>query len=246
MSRILEPSPTWFEIDPAFYAHGGSCLSEEEHAAIGEAKGLRAIVGPVTPETRAEEALSLVNLGATVLAWAPDEPSASPGRHLATQAGLPLHWHIGPLETLAAHQPATFDLLYHGWGGLTATLDLDHWAATIATLLTPGGRLVLYDRHPFATVAELHKGLLVIARGYFPYRPGDNPWTLGDLLTALATAGFALELLDEFPGSQRYRTALDRLPALQWEQRLRLPTAMLIAAHRAYHIQDLAEPTPTR
>ncbi|MES4791925.1 MAG: hypothetical protein C4321_02075 [Chloroflexota bacterium] len=108
MSRILEPSPTWFEIDPAFYAHGGICLSEDEHAAIGEAKGLRAIVGPVTPESRAEEALSLVNLGATVLAWAPDEPSASPGRHLATEAGIPLHWHIGPLETLAAHQPATF------------------------------------------------------------------------------------------------------------------------------------------
>jgi SAM-dependent methyltransferase len=245
MSRILEPSPSWFEIDPAFYAHGGSCFSEDEHAAIGEASGLRALVGPVTQESRAEEALSLVNLGASVVAWAPDEPSAAAGRQLAADAGLALEWHIGPFEALVAAHTGAFDLLYHGWGGLTPSVDLDTWAATAAALLAPGGRLVLYDRHPFAAVAGFHKGLLVIARGYFPFRPGDNPWTLGDLITSLTAAGFALELFDEFPGSERYHTALDRLPGLQWEQRFRLPAAMLIAAVRAFHAEGLAESAPT-
>ncbi|GIW13353.1 MAG: methyltransferase type 12 [Tepidiforma sp.] len=241
MSRVLEPSPAWFEIDPAFYAHGGTCFSDDELAALGEPAGLAALVGPITPENRGEEALSLANLGARVTAWSPDPAAADPARTLAGAAGIELDWRIGPLETIDA---GPFDLIYHAWGGLQPTLDPDTRAAHLARLLAPGGRLVLYDRHPFASVVGLHRGLLVVARGYFPFRPADNPWTLGDLLTALAEAGFALDLLDEFPGSERYSTALDALPGLQWELRLRVPAAMLIAATLAFHPAPLEADTP--
>ena len=245
MSRTLEPSPAWFEIDPAFYAHGGSCFSEDEAAALGEPAGLRALVGPVTPENQAEEALSLVNLGANVTAWSPSETAAERGRSLADAAGRTLAWQFGALEELAARMPGSFDLVYHCWGGLAPDTDLDRYAAGIAALLAPGGRLVLYDRHPFANVVGLHKGLLVVARGYFPFRPGDNPWTLGDLLTAFADAGLALELLDEFPGSERYRTATDSLPGLQWELRFRVPSAMLLTAVLAFYHEPVAGHPPT-
>ncbi|MCL6644527.1 MAG: hypothetical protein K6U88_06015 [Dehalococcoidia bacterium] len=245
MSRTPEPSPAWFEIDPAFYAHGGSCFSEDEAAALGEPAGLRALVGPVTPENQAEEALSLVNLGANVTAWALAEADAESGRRLADAAGLTLAWQFGALDELAARMPGSFDLIYHCWGGLAPDTDLDRYAAGIAALLAPGGRLVLYDRHPFANVVGLHKGLLVVARGYFPFRPGDNPWTLGDLLTALADAGLALELLDEFPGSERYRTATDSLPGLQWELRFRVPSAMLLTAVLAFYHEPVAGHPPT-
>jgi SAM-dependent methyltransferase len=245
MSRTLEPSPAWFEIDPAFYAHGGSCFSEDEAAALGAPAGLRALVGPVTPENQAEEALSLVNLGANVTAWSPSETAAERGRSLADAAGRTLVWQFGALEELAARMPGSFDLVYHCWGSLAPDTDLDRYAASVAALLAPGGRLVLYDRHPFANVVGLHKGLLVVARRYFPFRPGDNPWTLGDLLTALADAGLALELLDEFPGSERYRTATDSLPGLQWELRFRVPSAMLLTAVLAFYHEPVAGHPPT-
>jgi len=245
MSRTLEPSPAWFEIDPAFYAYGGSSFSDDEAAALGEPAGLRALVGPVTPENQAEEALSLVNLGANVTAWSPSETAAERGRSLADAAGRTLAWQFGALEELAARMPGSFDLVYHCWGGLAPDTDLDRYAASIAALLAPGGRLVLYDRHPFANVVGLHKGLLVVARGYFPFRPGDNPWTLGDLLTALADAGLALELLEEFPGSERYRTATDSLPGLQWELRFRVPSAMLLTAVLAFYHEPVAGHPPT-
>ncbi len=237
MSRTLEPSPSWFEIDPAFYAHGGSCFSDLEAEYLGAVAGLRVLAGPVSPHNRAEEALSLANLGARVTAWAPDPAAAELARRLAADAGIELTWEFGTLETLAARAPAAFDLLYHAWGGLDAVEDFDAWASRAAAILRPGGRLSLYDRHPFARIVGLHKGLLVISRSYFHFRDSDNPWTLADLLTALADAGFSLDAFEEIAGSERYRTDIDRLPGLAWEQRLRVPSAMLLSA-------SLADPPP--
>lgn len=245
MSRTLEPSPSWFEIDPAFYAHGGSCFSDLEAEYLGEVGGLRVLAGPVTPENRAEEALSLANLGARVTAWALDEAAAAPARRLAAEAGTDVAWEFGDLEAIAARAPAAFDLLYHGWSGLDAVDDFDAWARHAAALLQPGGRLYLYDRHPFARVVGLHKGLLVISRAYFRFRDGDNPWTLADLLSALADAGFALDAFEEIAGSERYRTDIDRLPGLNWEQRFRVPSAMIVTASLAFQPQPVAEaPAP--
>lgn len=232
MSRILEPSPSWFEIDPAFYAHGGTCFSPAELEHLGPVEGTAALVGPVTPADRGEEALSLANLGARVTAWGPSEESTAPARDLAARAGISLAWRHGDPASLAGTNPGTFGRIYCTWGSLQNTDDIDAWAAAMATLLAPGGRLVLHERHPAAAMVDLHKGLLVIARSYFGEPDHAVPWILGELLTALAAAGLCLLALDEFPASERYQTPIDRLPGLRWEQRWRVPAALVLSAAR--------------
>ena len=63
MSTTVQPDASWYEIDPAFYTHGGSCFSEAESLALSDCTGEKALV---TPASGGEEALSLVNLGASV------------------------------------------------------------------------------------------------------------------------------------------------------------------------------------
>ncbi len=232
MSRTLEPSPTWFEIDPAFYAHGGTCFSPAELEHLGPVSGATALVGPITPADQGEEALSLANLGASVTAWGTAEAATAPARDLAARAGITLAWHHGDLATLAAARPAAFDRIYATWGSLDRVEDIDAWAAQAAALLAPGGRLVLHERHPAAAMVDLHKGLLVVARSYFGDPTHPVPWTLGELITALAAAGLCILALDEFPASERYQTPIDRLAGLRWEQRWRVPAAIVLSAAR--------------
>jgi SAM-dependent methyltransferase len=242
MSRILEPSPAWFEIDPAFYAHGGVCFSQPELNALRDPAGLRALVGPVSPVDQAEEALSLANLGATVTAWGPRPSETEAGQRLAAAAGISLAWEHGDLPALAVRLRGGLDLVYSAWGGIEAAADLHPWAEALATLLAPGGRLMIYDRHPFADVVGLHKGLLVIERSYFGFQSPDHPWTLGEVLSCLAEAGLSLEVLVEFPTSDRYETDIDRLPGLRREQRLRVPAALLITARKPTAPGQIAAP----
>lgn len=226
MSRTLQPDPSWFEIDPAFYARGGTCFNPAELELLDDIAGHRVLVGPVTPENRGEEALSLVNLGARVTAFAWSDADLAPARDLAGAAGLPVDWATAPPGSVPA-DGEPFGAAISTFGALDAIPALDAWAESLAQALLPGGRLLISDRHPIARVAEVYKGLLVVGHSYFGDARGEEPWTLGDLLTSLAAAGFALLSFEEFPGSDRYHTRLDELPGLRWEHRWRLPGAFL-------------------
>ena len=50
-----------------------------------------------------------------------------------------------------------FDLVYSGEGVLDRVDDLNRWAAGIASVLKPGGELLVFDDHP---VADCVDGLL--------------------------------------------------------------------------------------
>lgn len=42
----LQPEPSWFEIDPEFYRHGGTCFSEAEMLVLEDCGGERVLVTP--------------------------------------------------------------------------------------------------------------------------------------------------------------------------------------------------------
>lgn len=139
------------------------------------------------------------------------------------------------VETLGAE---SFDIVYTGKGALCYLPDLRTWAQTIALLLKPGGFLYLVEFHPLlnALGPTQTPGLsddLVIRHDYLggrgaierdsghtytdgPALPSDTvhyewPHDLGEVVSAVAQAGFTIETLTE--------TCL--LPWLRWPSMVR-------------------------
>lgn len=227
---ILKPEPSWFEIDPEFYRHGGNSLSSGELLAIGDCAGERVLV---TPASGGEEALSLANLGATVSVFDSAE-GAKTARPLVSAAGAAVRFLEGAPGSLAI-PGGPFDTIYTTFGLLDSLEYFDDWATGVANALRPGGRLVIHDAHPLGHVPGVYKGVFAVAHSYF----GDDEhgrgasWTMGDLVSALGVAGLATVHLEETPGSERYPTHLDRFHNVRWDVRWRLPGAFVLVAFKA-------------
>ena len=80
-----------------------------------------------------------------------------------------------------------FDLVYTAIGG-----DVDAWTAGIAAALRPRGELLLHDVHPVLGCLD---EMLHWREDYF----AAGSRRLGEVVTALAAAGLALESLEELP-----------------------------------------------
>jgi len=227
--ELLKPDASWFEIDPEYYRHGGSCLNLAESEGIGVHAG-QAIL--VAPPGNGEEALSFMNLGAEVTVLG-DSQMLEPVRKLADGAGMQVTLAAGDAnDPGAAFGEEAFDAVYCPWGTLDWLEAFDTWAESVANVLKPAGRLVLYDRHPVSSVGAAHKGLFVVGKSYFgDDDPKGHGWTLGDLISSLGAEGLATMLFDEFPDADRFPTPLDGL-GIRWDIRWRLPAAMLLVAIR--------------
>ncbi len=151
------------EVDPAFYANGGIIFSEDELGALGDLKGKRVLH---LTFGCTEEGLSLVNMGAIVTEAGDDGGSAA----LAEAAGLTIEFVEETPARLSAEfcDTRTFDLVYSSWGAMDWIASFESWAEGVAALLPPGGKLVIYDEHPFSYVFEAgENGELVAATSYF-------------------------------------------------------------------------------
>jgi len=230
MATTLQPEPSWYEVDPEFYRHGGSCFSAGEALALAEMEGERVLV---CPGNGGEEALSLANLGATVAIFDSTEGSKR-ARALVEKSGVPVTFIEGaPGSPKIPGGP--YDTVYSAFGLLSALEYFDDWAEGIAGALKPGGRLVIHDVHPAAYVPGVHKGLFAVAHSYFEEEEGGHGagWTMGDLISSLGIAGLPTVHLEETPDSERYQTPLDRFHNVRWDVRWRLPGAFVLVAFKA-------------
>jgi SAM-dependent methyltransferase len=227
MAELQQPDSSWYEVDPAFYANGGVCFNAYELDGIGEVDGATVLVAP---PGNGEEALSFANLGGQVTVLS-DPESMAQCRALVENAGAAITFVQGDGGDASSLPAGTFDLVYAPWGTLDWLEAFDDWAEGVARVLKPGGRLVLYDRHPVSTVAGVHKGLFLVAHSYFGSDEEKSvSWTLGEVISSLGQAGMATMLLEEAPDSDRFVTPLDRLNTIRWDVRWRLPAAMLLVA----------------
>jgi SAM-dependent methyltransferase len=113
-----------------------------------------------------------------------------------------------------------FDLVYSGEGVIEGIGDLHSWAEGIATVLRPGGELLVFDDHP---VADCVDRLLRWRSDYFR-DPADRDrlWRLGQIVNAVARTGLQVAALEEYPGGTS-RLHHDR----------RIPATFLLYARRA-------------
>ena len=151
------------EVDPAFYANGGVIFSDDERGALGDVTGKRVLH---LTFGCSEEGPSLVNMGATVTEAGDDGTT----RALAEAAGLSIEFVDEAPAALSAAFCDTrrFDVVYSSYGAMDWIADFDSWAEGVSTLLEPGGKLVVYDEHPFAYVFDADDGgRLIAATSYF-------------------------------------------------------------------------------
>lgn len=150
------------EVDPAFYANGGVIFSDDERGALGDVTGKKVLH---LTFGCSEESLSLVNMGAQVTEVGDDGTSAA----LALAAGLSVEFvEDEPAALSMEFRRRKFDIVYSSFGAIDWVADLEQWAEGIADVLPTGGKLVIYDEHPFAYVfGASDAGELVARTSYF-------------------------------------------------------------------------------
>ena len=225
-------------IDADFYRGGGVSLSETEREILGDAAGLNILV---TPEGTGEEALSLVNLGATVTVLGQD---FEPAQMAAGESGLSVMFVSGDAGESLPDELArgTFDVVYSPWGTFDGLPAFEAWATDVADLLKPGGYLMAFDEHPVSFMVKATAGELIVQTSYWgefvdedaddEFAPTTFGWAIGDLVTALGNVGLATVRLEEFSEAGRYVSGIELLEGIDEERRSRVPAALLLVARR--------------
>ena len=169
------------------------------------------------------DTLSLARLGADVVGLDQSGDSLAHARSLFEQTGTGGSFVEGNVYDAPALLDGHFDLVYTGVGALNWLPSVDRWAAVVADLLEPGGRMYIREGHPmlWALDDDASTGLRVS----YPYFETAQPlvfdeettyvdidatisntrtyeWNhgLGEIFTALTEHGLTVTLLREHRG----------------------------------------------
>jgi SAM-dependent methyltransferase len=168
------------------------------------------------------DTVSLARLGARMTGLDFSPAALAEGRRLATIAGAEVDFAEAELYDAARVLPAhAFDLVYTGIGAICWLPDIARWAAVVADLLAPGGRLFMREGHPMLWTLDERRGdgLLAVDYPYFEagevvrdddagtYVTTDSTFTnntswswnhgLGEIVTALLVSGLRITMLEE-------------------------------------------------
>jgi SAM-dependent methyltransferase len=199
------------------------------------------------------DTISLARLGAQMTGLDFSGPAVAQAAALAQRVGAAIDFVeadvYAAVDLLGAGR---FDLVFTGIGALCWLPDIRRWAAVVAGLLRPGGRLFMREGHPMLwSLAERRPdGLLVVDHPYFETaaplvwdEPGTyvetdatfvhnvtHEWNhgLGEIVSALLDAGMDLTMLVEH----------DSVP---WEA---LPGQMERLDHGEWRLADRPERLP--
>lgn len=181
------------KIDQArFLREGGTTLFDTELALLGDIAGKSLVHLQCNS---GQDTLCLARLGAIVTGVDISDEAIAFARQLSADTGIPATFvraDVYDWLAEAAQQPARYDIVFSSYGALVWLSDIRAWASGIATILKPGGRLVVVEFHPFAMAFDWdwsHK---------FPYFTEGKPLSfesgVGDYVAlageALAPSGY--------------------------------------------------------
>jgi SAM-dependent methyltransferase len=231
---------------------GGTNLLPPELELIGDLRGrCRRAIHLQCAGGR--DTLSLWNLGAEEVVGVDYSPRMLElAEKLSRAVGAPARWIESDVLDTPYELDGTADLLYTGRGSLIWLQDLDAWAAVLQRLLSPTGRLVLFEGHPAEWLFDADEDGNWIATDY-DYFAGPEAskgwapeyidrlsvderdqswkfarsWTLGEIVTAMLGAGLRLERVAEHP-TDWWAGHDDVRP----EERGRIPLSFSVLARR--------------
>jgi SAM-dependent methyltransferase len=149
--------------DPGFISH----VVRFDLPRLGDVRGARGVHLQCHIGT---DTISLSRLGARMSGLDFSGRSLAQARRLASATGADVRFVEAQLYDAAeAFGAARFDLVYTGIGALCWLPDVDRWAAVVAELLAPGGRLFMREGHPMLWSLDetCPEGLLVVEYPYF-------------------------------------------------------------------------------
>lgn len=137
-----------------FLKQGGSTLFPEELALLGDVRGASLLHMQCNA---GQDTLSLAALGADAVGVDISDEAIDFARQLSAASGIKAHFERADVYdwlAAAAVKSRRFDIVFSSYGALIWLSDLRTWAAGLAHVLKPGGRLVLVEFHPFAMVFD--------------------------------------------------------------------------------------------
>ncbi|HVA92471.1 MAG TPA: methyltransferase domain-containing protein [Chloroflexota bacterium] len=182
----------------AFLRAGGSTLFPEERELLGNIDGL-SLVHLLCND--GETTLSCAQLGATVTGVDISDAAIEIARRLAKETHIAATFHcmdVFDWFEQATRESQYFDRVFCSIGVLNYLSDLALWMRGVASILRPGGRLVVVDFHPLLWTLDAQAQLS------FPYfRDADyygGKWGVGDYVGdaegALSPSGYAVGARD--------------------------------------------------
>lgn len=225
--------------DPSFL----SAVVRFDVPRLGDLRGLRGVHLQCHIGT---DTVSLARLGATMVGVDFSAASLAEARRLSDDLGAGIEFvEADVYDAVTALGGRTFDLVYTGIGALCWLPSVSRWAAVVASLLRPGGRLFIREGHPMMwSLDEKQTDRLVVEYDYFE-RPEPmvfdeqgtyvetgaqftttitHVWNhgLGEIVTAVLDAGMEV-------------TALVEHDSVPWEA---LPGQMEQTADEEWRLRD--------
>ena len=157
---------------------GGDLLTEIEGALLADVSGkhvlhLQCHIGSDT--------LSIARRGALVTGLDFSSTALGVARRLAAETRLCATFIEGDVLRTRELVDGHFDIVFASWGAINWIADIAAWMSVAASMLRPGGSLILVEGHPCFTQLEESDGQLVHA---YPFRtPVEGPCGEADPFT---------------------------------------------------------------
>lgn len=133
----------------AFFREGGSTLYPDEVELLGDIKGKTLVHLQCNS---GQDSLSLSRLGATVTGVDISDSAISFAQQLSADTGIPAQFVRSDLYDWfeqASQQGEKFDIAFCSYGAIIWLSDIGAWAKGVASILKPGGKIVVLDFHPY-------------------------------------------------------------------------------------------------
>ena len=225
------------EGEEQFFQQGGSTLDSVEKRLLQGLHGMR--VAHLCCNC-GQDTLSLANLGAKPVGFDFSSAAIEEAKRLSKDSTVKAEFVLTDVLKIPASFHGKFDLVYISKGVLVWFPDVRSLMKAVSKLLHKGGKLFLYDQHPFVHIFDVDRtGELVAKFDYFKSSPDEYKGLdyvggttydalthyqfmvrLSDILEGISENGFRLDmfrefnhsLFQQFPGMVKDEDGLYRFP----------------------------------